>query len=75
MKTRTKPTHNHAILTMLQTDQLVSSSNVYKVTKKYCPTGCMRLAARISDLKKLGYKIKTLSVSTKHSTFAVYEII
>ena len=74
MKTRTKPTHNHTILTMLQTDQLVSSSNVYKITKKYCHTGCMRLAARIKDLKDMGYKIKTLSVSTKHSTFAIYEL-
>ncbi len=74
MKTK-KPTQSEVILNMLQTDQLVSPSNVYKVTKKLCNTGCMRLAARISDMRNEGLKIKSIPVVTKTGSYCMYEIV
>jgi len=37
--------------------------------------GCWRLAARIYELRKRGYVIKTETVSTKDKTFAKYHLI
>lgn len=36
--------------------------------------GCLRLAARISDLRKLGLDIKTKMVTQGGKTFAVYGV-
>lgn len=36
--------------------------------------GCMRLAARINDIKKLGMVIKTEMVTNGGKTFAVYGV-
>lgn len=42
--------------------------------------GCMRLAARIADLKDMGYKIKATTVRGtnrfgKHTEYARYELV
>lgn len=36
--------------------------------------GCMRLAARINDLRHGGFKIKTEKVSVGNKTFASYKL-
>lgn len=36
--------------------------------------GCMRLAARINDLREGGFKIKTEKVSKGNKTFASYRL-
>lgn len=40
--------------------------------KKY---GCMRLAARIFDLRAKGHDIKPHSVTRDRATYAVYELL
>ncbi len=36
--------------------------------------GCMRLAARINDLRQGGFKIKTEKISKGNKTFASYKL-
>ena len=37
--------------------------------------GCMRLGARIFDLKEQGYNIKTTMISKNNKRFAKYQLI
>lgn len=70
-----KPTQKEVILDMLMNDKLVHPMNVLKETQKRCESGCIRLAARIFELKKEGHKIATRTVITKSGSVAYYELM
>lgn len=70
-----KQTQKEVILDMLMNDKLVSPIQVFKETQKRCDSACMRLAARIKDLKDDGHKIATRTVITKNGHVAYYELL
>lgn len=70
-----KLTQKEVILDMLMNDKLVSPIQVFKETQKRCESACMRLAARIKDLKDEGHKIATRTVITKSGSVAYYELM
>jgi hypothetical protein len=72
---KTKKTQIEVVLDMLQTDQLVSCTNAYKVTKQVTGVGTMRLASIIYRLKDRGYKIATHTVISKNGNYAIYELV
>ena len=69
-----KPSQKEVILDMLLNEKLVSPIQVFKETQKRCDSACMRLAARIKDLKDEGFKIATRTVITKTGNVAYYEL-
>jgi len=61
-------THNQIILTHLQTRSITQ----LEALRLY---GCMRLGARIYDLRELGHDIKTVMVGDGRKQYARYYLI
>lgn len=57
------------ILKYLQEGYSITSSSARRVC------GCKRLAARIYDIRKLGYDVKTLMVQDGDKYFAQYRMV
>ena len=62
-------TQNQEILEYLQTGNTITPIDALN---KF---GCFRLGARIYDLKRQGYDIKTIPVKANGKHFAKYELI